>query len=137
MRKLIERLEEQGRGMGPGGRGLGPGGKCKCPKCGYESEHSTGEACMDKACPKCGTKMVREDLEESKFRPSFTKQWLGTVITMLKNAKDMADVDEMRAKAGAIASIGQLAAMLSKMKDPRYKKAARQIQTAIDSIYEE
>jgi NAD-dependent SIR2 family protein deacetylase len=69
MKKLIEKLEEQGRGMGPGGKGLGPGGKCKCPKCGHEEEHVTAEACMDKACPKCGAKMVREDIDEAAMTP--------------------------------------------------------------------
>jgi len=42
----------------------GPGGKCVCPKCGYEGEHDTGEACYDKKCPKCGAKMTREGHEE-------------------------------------------------------------------------
>ena len=64
MKKLIEKLEEQGRGMG-----LGPGGKCKCPSCGHAEEHGTGEACMEKSCPMCGAKMVREDIEEAAATP--------------------------------------------------------------------
>jgi len=43
-----------------GGSGAGPGGECVCPKCGHREPHVVGQACMDKACPKCGTKMVRD-----------------------------------------------------------------------------
>ena len=55
-----------GRGRGLGGRGrmggplaAGPGGICKCPKCGYEEPQIRGQPCMNKECPKCGTKMTR------------------------------------------------------------------------------
>jgi predicted DNA-binding protein (UPF0251 family) len=54
----------RGRGMGQGlgrqgGTAQGPGGKCKCPKCGYEEEHSIGTPCYQKKCPKCKTPMTR------------------------------------------------------------------------------
>lgn len=57
-----------GRGAGTGsGRGrmggpykAGPGGDCICPACGHKEPHSAGDPCFGKACPKCGTKMVRE-----------------------------------------------------------------------------
>lgn len=56
-----------GRGSGSGGgggrmggTGAGPGGNCVCPNCGHREPHTRGEACFDKACPKCGTKMIRE-----------------------------------------------------------------------------
>jgi hypothetical protein len=52
MRKLIERIEREAAG-------LGPGGKCKCPECGYEGEHKTGAPCSDQKCPKCGAMMGR------------------------------------------------------------------------------
>lgn len=38
----------------------GPGGYCVCPKCGHREKHVVGERCLDKACPSCGTMMVRE-----------------------------------------------------------------------------
>lgn len=56
----------QGRGQGGGqgrgrmgGQGLGPGGSCVCPNCGYRVSHQRGQACYQKACPKCGSKMTR------------------------------------------------------------------------------
>jgi DNA-directed RNA polymerase subunit RPC12/RpoP len=49
-----------GRGRGQGNKpGSGPSGKCRCPKCGYEVNHQVGQRCMDLACPKCGTKMLK------------------------------------------------------------------------------
>ncbi len=53
-------------GQGGGGRGggtkpgSGPGGNCVCPKCGHKEPHVAGQRCIDRSCPKCGTKMVRE-----------------------------------------------------------------------------
>ncbi|MDD5510960.1 MAG: hypothetical protein PHI12_09120 [Dehalococcoidales bacterium] len=52
MRKLIERIEQDAAG-------LGPGGICKCPNCGYEEEHKTSEPCGQIECPKCGARMGR------------------------------------------------------------------------------
>ncbi len=55
-----------GRGLGAGGRGrmggsfaAGPGGECVCPNCGYREPQIKGSPCMNKKCPKCGTKMIR------------------------------------------------------------------------------
>ena len=54
----------RGRGFGGGRMGgqlaAGPGGVCKCPKCGHEEPQVRGQPCMNKQCPKCGTKMVRK-----------------------------------------------------------------------------
>ena len=51
----------QGRGKGSGNKaGAGPSGNCICPKCGHKEKHISGQRCIDKSCPKCGTKMVRE-----------------------------------------------------------------------------
>lgn len=52
----------QGRGGGRGGNkpGSGPGGNCVCPKCGHREPHQPGVRCMDQACPKCGTRMIKE-----------------------------------------------------------------------------
>lgn len=53
----------QGQGRGHGGgnkRTSGPGGNCLCPKCGHKEPHIAGQRCLDRACPKCGTKMIRE-----------------------------------------------------------------------------
>ena len=51
----------KGRGRGGGNKPTsGPGGNCVCPKCGHKEPHGVGQRCLDKACPKCGTKMVRE-----------------------------------------------------------------------------
>ena len=53
------------QGSGAGGRGrmggfaAGPGGLCVCPKCGYKEPQVRGSPCMNKKCPKCGTKMTR------------------------------------------------------------------------------
>ncbi len=54
-----------GRGMGTGrGRmqgpfSAGPEGMCKCPKCGHEQTHATGQPCNKIKCAKCGTLMTR------------------------------------------------------------------------------
>jgi hypothetical protein len=51
----------QGQGKGGGNKPTsGPGGNCVCPKCGHKEPHVAGQRCLDKACPKCGTRMVRE-----------------------------------------------------------------------------
>lgn len=56
----------RGQGQGSGGRGKGnktssgPGGNCICPKCGHKEPHVAGQRCLDRDCPKCGTKMNRE-----------------------------------------------------------------------------
>jgi hypothetical protein len=55
------RNQGQGGGRGGGNKpGSGPGGNCVCPKCGHKETHGTGQRCIDRACPKCGTKMIRE-----------------------------------------------------------------------------
>lgn len=55
-----------GKGMGGrcgggrmGGRGAGPGGFCVCPSCNHQVAHQPGTPCLEKSCPKCGTKMIR------------------------------------------------------------------------------
>lgn len=51
----------EGRGRRGGNKpGSGPGGNCVCPKCGHTELHVAGQRCLDQACPKCGTKMIRE-----------------------------------------------------------------------------
>ena len=51
----------EGRGQGGGNKpGSGPEGNCVCPKCGHSQPHVVGQRCMDQACPKCGTRMIRE-----------------------------------------------------------------------------
>jgi len=53
--------DDQGRGRGGGNKpGSGPSGKCVCPACGHKIQHQVGQRCVDLACPKCGTQMVRE-----------------------------------------------------------------------------
>ncbi len=52
-------------GAGGGGRmggpkAAGPSGYCLCPSCGHKVPHVTGQPCMDRACPNCGTRMTRE-----------------------------------------------------------------------------
>lgn len=49
-----------GRGQGGGPFAAGPGGQCVCPSCGHAEPHVTGQPCNQKACPKCGTTMVRK-----------------------------------------------------------------------------
>lgn len=54
---------KSGSGGGRGGGtkpGSGPGGNCVCPRCGHKTAHIAGQRCVDIACPKCGTKMVKE-----------------------------------------------------------------------------
>jgi len=65
-----------GRGQGRGGQGLGggqvigrgrrggllaagAGGTCLCPQCGHREPHELGMPCVQKQCPKCGTKLTR------------------------------------------------------------------------------
>ncbi|OQA47149.1 MAG: hypothetical protein BWY52_00336 [Chloroflexi bacterium ADurb.Bin325] len=64
---MFSRLLRGGRRGGPGrggGRGTkpgsGPGGNCLCPQCGHREPHRIGQRCMDIACPKCGTLMIKE-----------------------------------------------------------------------------
>ncbi|MBN2388569.1 MAG: hypothetical protein JXB85_16250 [Anaerolineales bacterium] len=58
--------QARGQGHGGGGRGggtkpgSGPGGTCICPKCGKKIPHTPGTRCVDKTCPDCGTRMIRE-----------------------------------------------------------------------------
>ncbi|MBN2148102.1 MAG: hypothetical protein JW726_11975 [Anaerolineales bacterium] len=50
-----------GRGQGGGNRpGAGPSGNCVCPSCGHKEPHMAGQRCIDRTCPKCGTRMIRE-----------------------------------------------------------------------------
>jgi len=49
-----------GRGRMGGPYAAGPGGFCVCPSCGYRIRHTVAMPCMQIACPKCGTKMIRE-----------------------------------------------------------------------------
>jgi hypothetical protein len=53
----------QGGGGGRGGGtkpGSGPGGNCVCPQCGKKIPHVAGQRCVDRACPACGTRMIKE-----------------------------------------------------------------------------
>jgi hypothetical protein len=51
----------QGGGRGGGNKpGSGPGGNCVCPRCGRKTPHAVGQRCADRACPDCGTRMIRE-----------------------------------------------------------------------------
>ncbi|MEA2003933.1 MAG: cation diffusion facilitator family transporter, partial [archaeon] len=43
------------------GKGLGVYGSCVCPKCGHKTEHIRGVPCTSRKCPKCNTKMERDD----------------------------------------------------------------------------
>jgi hypothetical protein len=47
-------------GRGGNKPGSGPIGNCVCPKCGHKEPHIAGQRCIDRPCPKCGTKMIRE-----------------------------------------------------------------------------
>ena len=57
------RGRQGGGGQGGGNKpGSGPGGNCVCPnpKCGHKEPHVAGQRCIDRTCPKCGMKMIRE-----------------------------------------------------------------------------
>jgi hypothetical protein len=55
------RGSQGGQGQGGGNKpGSSPGGNCVCPKCGHKEQRIVGQRCIDRACPKCGTKMIRE-----------------------------------------------------------------------------
>jgi len=51
------------RGKIEGAQGRGPGGYCVCinPNCGYKEPHIPGQPCSEKICPKCGSRLRRED----------------------------------------------------------------------------
>lgn len=44
-----------------GGKNLGPGGYCICPSCGEKAPHQRDVPCYQIRCPKCDTKMIREE----------------------------------------------------------------------------
>ncbi|MDD5778849.1 MAG: hypothetical protein PHU95_05340 [Candidatus Thermoplasmatota archaeon] len=48
----------RGRGLG-GGWAQGAGGICRCPNCGYQTEHQLGMPCYSHKCPQCGTPLTR------------------------------------------------------------------------------
>jgi hypothetical protein len=53
--------QDGGRGRGGGTKpGSGPGGNCVCPQCGKKVPHLAGQRCVDRACPNCGTRLIRE-----------------------------------------------------------------------------
>jgi hypothetical protein len=50
-----------GAGQGGGNKpGSGPGGNCVCPQCGKKVPHAAGQRCIDRTCPDCGTRLMRE-----------------------------------------------------------------------------
>ncbi len=49
-----------GRGRMGGPQAAGPNGVCECPNCGKTVRHVAGQPCYQRACPECGTKMVRK-----------------------------------------------------------------------------
>jgi hypothetical protein len=52
---------QAGRGQRGGNKpGSGPTGNCVCPSCGHKEPHVAGQRCIDRTCPKCGTRMIRE-----------------------------------------------------------------------------
>jgi hypothetical protein len=55
------RPSQGGRGRNQGGA-FGPGGFCICVKCGTKEPHQVGSKCTTLSCPKCGHRMVREEL---------------------------------------------------------------------------
>ena len=50
-----------GRGRMGGPRSAGPGGICVCPQCGEKVPHKIGTPCYEMTCPKCGTRLTREN----------------------------------------------------------------------------
>ena len=51
---------EPGGGMGQGfpRRGLGGFTACRCPVCGYVSQHTRNVPCNKMRCPHCGTQLI-------------------------------------------------------------------------------
>jgi predicted Fe-Mo cluster-binding NifX family protein len=45
-----------------GGFGAGPVGRCVCPSCGETEPHVRGVPCVERKCSRCGTAMVRENI---------------------------------------------------------------------------
>lgn len=46
--------------MSNGWRGRRRGGPkfCVCPDCDYKEVHQRGERCLNKTCPKCGSRLI-------------------------------------------------------------------------------
>src|SRR4030042_1797602 len=55
-------IPKKNTALGGGGTkpGAGPGGNCVCPQCGKKIPHIAGRRCADRACPDCGTRMIKE-----------------------------------------------------------------------------
>jgi len=45
---------------------MGEGGNCICPKCGITVLHESGTPCIETKCPKCNTKLLRENSDHHK-----------------------------------------------------------------------
>ncbi len=63
-RAMAGGVSGRGRGRWSGFAGatfaVGTSGYCLCPQCGREEPHEPGVPCVEKACPACGTAMVRK-----------------------------------------------------------------------------
>lgn len=42
-------------------KGRGSTNSCICPSCGEKIQHKIGKPCRKEQCPKCGSRMVKED----------------------------------------------------------------------------
>ncbi len=49
----------RGRRMKGNSPGAGRGENCVCPTCGEKVPHKQGTPCLNKSCPKYGTRMIR------------------------------------------------------------------------------
>lgn len=60
---VLEQMDRPGRMGGP--QKAGPEGNCVCPSCGFRVPHSRANPCDERACPKCGAQMTREETAAS------------------------------------------------------------------------
>jgi len=62
-RNRTRRGRGEGKGMGRNkGGAFGPGGMCVWPQMRREVSHNRGLKCTEIKCPKCGNRLVREEL---------------------------------------------------------------------------
>lgn len=74
-----------GQGVGVGGDRQGTSGTdvCRCPECGYETEHERGTPCSEMTCPECGATLTGVEGKDQDTRYPSEDEELEFVVHLL------------------------------------------------------